>query len=107
MFTAIKQNVLPLQFSTLLSFLITISTVGLHLIFLNINKINTCPYSVLLYKYFFMYALSYTIFIKISYCCYHEICPPIYSQIEIYSYNFLVVVGYIFWGLSLIIYTTS
>ena len=38
---------LPLQFSTLLPFIITISTVNLRLTFLNINKNNTSPYSML------------------------------------------------------------
>ena len=38
---------LPLQFSTLLSLLITKSTVDSHVIFLNTNKNSTCPYSVL------------------------------------------------------------
>jgi len=38
---------LPLQFSTLLSFLVTVSTFDLRLTFLNINKNNTCPYSML------------------------------------------------------------
>jgi hypothetical protein len=40
------------------------------------------------YQNFLMYALSYTIFIKISHCCYHEICPAIYNQIKIRSYYF-------------------
>jgi hypothetical protein len=69
------------------------ATVDSHLIFLNINKINTCLHSVLFSNVsalptFPHYALSYTIFIKISYCCYHEIWPMLYSQIELRSYNF-------------------
>jgi hypothetical protein len=84
---------LPLQFSTLLSFLITNSTVHSHLIFLNINKNSSfstvCYFLMYLhYQNLLMYALSYTVFIKISHCCYHKFYPPIYSQIEICSYNF-------------------
>ena len=101
---------LPLQFSTLLSFLITISTVDLHLTSPNINKISTCPIACyfltyLCYQFFLMYAPSYTIFIKTFYCCYHEIYPLIYSQIEVVLIIFILV-GYIFWGHSLLIYHT-
>ena len=106
-----QTNLLPLQFSTLLSFLITVSTLDLHLKFLNINENNACPYSMLfltylLYQNFLMYALSYTTFNKISYCCCHEICHVIYNQIEICSYIFHP--GRLhFWGNSLLIYITS
>ena len=50
-----------------------------------------------------MYALSYRIFIKISYCCYHEFFPVIYNQIGICSYNFYPGRLY-FWGHSLLTY---